>query len=169
MRGVFCAINPSPSPSLDDDVFPVIASGRKLGGERFELLHQKLTDYEVSIPLAVGRNNVPWRVIRVATNQRILIRRLVIIPEKAFFEIPRIELPTFVWRVDTILQPLALFVLADMEKALDDRNSVIGQQSLEFVDPIVPATPFEWTRTINTSSYWERLNIPMLPRRGAAR
>ena len=81
------------------------------------------------------------RVGRRRLRERVVERRLVVVPELALLEVAHRELPALGRVVVARLEPLALLVLVDGEEELDDRRAVVGEDPLEVVDLVVARRP----------------------------
>ena len=67
--------------------------------------------------------------------------RSTMVPESAFLDIARIELPLLVGVVEARKQPLLLFFLRDVEEEFDGDGSVPQQMPFEGVDVFVALVP----------------------------
>src|SRR5690606_34933095 len=82
--------------------------------QSLERFAQKPTDRQVAIPLAVRRDDMPGGGPGIAQAQRVLVRRLVRVPQLALGDVLLVELPVLRRVVKPGLEPGALFVLADV-------------------------------------------------------
>jgi len=70
-------------------------------------------------------------MVRVALGERVVVGPLKLVPALAVFEVVGAELPLLLGILEPVLEPLPLFLLADVEEALHERQAACGEQFLD--------------------------------------
>ena len=117
----------------------IFFAGGVLGCHLFERRQQQLADHKIAIPFFIRRHDVPRSKISAAILQCSSVCVLIVVPFFAFFQIARIKLPVLLRQIDSLLQPCSLRILADVKKALLQRNSVtLSTQNTARIRTLLP-------------------------------
>ncbi|MPM82523.1 hypothetical protein SDC9_129584 [bioreactor metagenome] len=122
------------SASSDLDVIQPRCAGRIFQFQIAQHLAQHRGHHQIAVGLGVGGHNGPGRPWRVRGSQQPAVGLLVVVPLGAHLEVVLVELPVLAGVVQPLLQPLALFVLADVQHELDDHRAGLAEHALEVVD-----------------------------------
>ena len=85
-------------------------------------------------PVAIGRHDVPRRVVRRGLLDHVLVRGDVVVEPRPDLEVVPPELPALLGIVDPLLQPAPLLLLRDVEEHLDDRRALVDEHPLPLDD-----------------------------------
>jgi len=93
-----------------------------------------LGDYHPGIPLVIGGNGIPGRVMGAGGIQAILVSRHVMLPIFPLVNIRAAEFPVLVRLIDTVEKSLPLFILRQMEEDLHNLRAVPVEMLLQVHD-----------------------------------
>src|SRR4051794_2088999 len=108
---------------------------------RLERLDDDAADRPVAEPLAVGRNDVPRRVLGRRACDRLLVGAHVLVPALALGEVAAAKLPALLRVFEALAQALGLLVARDVQEQLHDARAGVVDERLEVVDVPVAAAP----------------------------
>ena len=106
--------------------------------QALQRVDDNLRDRDIAIPLHVGGNRKPGRVLRAGLREHVFIRIDVVIPELALLEVRVGELPMLLRVVQPRLQPTRLLLLRDIEEEFQDDDVILGKRLLEAIDLLDP-------------------------------
>ena len=86
------------------------------------------------ILFVVGGHEIPRGIARARRAQAFLVGLHIVLPEFAFLDIGRAELPVLVWLVDAGKEALALLILREMEEEFDNASPVGVEMSFQIRD-----------------------------------
>lgn len=100
-----------------------------------------LGDGPHSVPLAIGGDDVPRRVLGVAFGDRVLVCVHVVLPLGAGLDVSGFELPVLLWIGESVLEFLALSVFGEVEVDFDDFGAAVDETLFEAVDNLIAFGP----------------------------
>src|ERR1700733_15873158 len=89
---------------------------------------------DVAIPLVIRRNDEPGRVLLAGRGDRIFVILLIFAPVDALVEVALADLVVLLLVVAARLQPRGLFLVAYVEKELQDGDAVTVQHLFKLID-----------------------------------
>src|SRR6185295_11440081 len=78
-------------------------SRRRLELHGLQSTDNAISDHEISIPLSIGRHNIPGCMIGARGSHYVLERIQIVLPEFPLFEIPFVEFPALLWLANAFL------------------------------------------------------------------
>src|SRR5262245_61962223 len=84
--------------------------------ERPDRRRNHVGDYGPRDPLVVGRDHVPWSLLRGRRRERVLVSVHVVRPERALREVGRGKLPVLLGTLEALEEPPFLLVLRDVQE-----------------------------------------------------
>jgi len=104
---------------------------REMQIELFQRGDDRRSDHHAGEPFVVGRDDVPRRRRGRGVRDRILIGRLVAIPQLPFLDIGHREFPVLRRVFQPAEEALTLLLLGDVEEELQHHGAVARQIALE--------------------------------------
>ena len=93
------------------------------------------------IPLVIGRNDVPWRLVSARGAETFFIGRDILFPERPLVYVGRAEFPIFVRFVDPLEESLSLLFPRKMKEDLDNVGAVVEQVPFQIHDGTIAICP----------------------------
>src|SRR6476469_4622464 len=127
---------------LDNPEFGEIDAGERGWQLQFHLVERMedaIRHHQVAEPFSVSRHDVPRGAIGSGYRYHVFKRPHVFSPELPFFEVTGIPLPALLRILNSLLQPLLLFFLGDVQEKFQYGRAVFHQHFLEFSNLVEPA------------------------------
>src|SRR5215467_10321451 len=93
-------------------------------------------------PLVVGWHHEPRRMLRCCRANSFFVCVHVVTPKLTFVHVRSRELPVLLGSIEPLHKALLLFLARDLQKELEDNNSLTGEVVLEVCDIGEPLVPY---------------------------